>query len=204
MNAAWGILSRSDKPDNSGTASGNQAFALRCSTCLGRRSTVRRTRPASTPANSRRSCSRRRRACSLEGHPASVATLRAQALSRHAPAESPDGERRRQDMMKKSVMPAASSGEKPERPELNDATGCHHVRSAVSRLPQTARNWRGRGMVICADGSRYFPCAWVCFHMLRRQGCELPIQLHAAEMNPMISGAEVGRTSRRCPSNRAE
>jgi hypothetical protein len=83
------------------------------------------------------------------------------------------------------LTPAASH-EISELLELNDATACDHVRFAISRLPQTARDWRGRGIVICAGGSRYFPCAWVCINMLRRQGCELPIQLwhlNAGEMN---------------------
>ena len=83
-------------------------------------------------------------------------------------------------------MPPASSSKIPELLELNDATACDHVRFAISRLPQTARDWHGRGIVICAGGSRYFPCAWVCINMLRRQGCELPIELwhlNAAEIN---------------------
>lgn len=35
----------------------------------------------------------------------------------------------------------------------------------------------GRGIVICGGGVRYFTCAWVCINMLRRLGCNLPIQL---------------------------
>jgi hypothetical protein len=95
------------------------------------------------------------------------------------------------DMMRKSAMTAASSSQMPEPLELNDTTACDHLRMAISRLPQRARRWRGRGIVICAGGSRYFPCAWVCINMLRRQGCELPIQLwhlHAGEMNSAMRG----------------
>lgn len=35
----------------------------------------------------------------------------------------------------------------------------------------------GRGIVICAGGQRYFPCAYVCINMLRDAGCTLPIEL---------------------------
>jgi hypothetical protein len=35
----------------------------------------------------------------------------------------------------------------------------------------------GRGIVICAGGDVYFPCAWVAIGMLRALGCTLPIEL---------------------------
>jgi hypothetical protein len=69
---------------------------------------------------------------------------------------------------------------------LNDTTASEHVRLAISQLPQTAGDWQDRGIVICAGGVRYFLCAWVCVNMLRKQGCELPIQLwhlNSAEIN---------------------
>jgi len=71
-------------------------------------------------------------------------------------------------------------------PELNDTTASDHVRSAILQLPQTARDWQGRGIVICGGGMRYFLCAWVCINMLRKQGCHLPVELwhlNDAEMN---------------------
>jgi hypothetical protein len=34
-----------------------------------------------------------------------------------------------------------------------------------------------RGIVVCAGGNRYFPCAWVLINMLRKLNCALPIQL---------------------------
>ena len=61
--------------------------------------------------------------------------------------------------------------------ELNDETAPDHVRAAISQLPEGPSDWRGRGIVICAGGVRYFVCAWVCINMLRRQGCQLPIEL---------------------------
>jgi hypothetical protein len=45
--------------------------------------------------------------------------------------------------------------------------------------------FRGRGIVICAGGLRYFTNAYVCASLLRRHGCTLPIQfwhLGPAEM----------------------
>jgi len=43
------------------------------------------------------------------------------------------------------------------------------------RYPEN--RFAGRGIVIAAGGERYFTCAWVCIHMLRRLGCELPIEV---------------------------
>ncbi len=37
--------------------------------------------------------------------------------------------------------------------------------------------YKGRGIVICGGGERYFPCAWVCINMLRFAGCGLPVEL---------------------------
>jgi Stealth protein CR2, conserved region 2/Mannosyltransferase putative/Stealth protein CR3, conserved region 3/Stealth protein CR4, conserved region 4 len=71
--------------------------------------------------------------------------------------------------------------------ELNDSTARERVRSAVAGLPEMPDSeWRGRGIVICAGGVRYFICAWVCINMLRKHRCDLPIELwylHAGEMN---------------------
>ena len=38
-------------------------------------------------------------------------------------------------------------------------------------------SFTGRGIVICGGGRKYFPCAWVCIQMLRRLGCQLPVQI---------------------------
>lgn len=45
-----------------------------------------------------------------------------------------------------------------------------------SVAPYPAGKYQGRGIVICAGG-RYLPCAWVCIRMLRKLGCQLPIEL---------------------------
>ena len=60
------------------------------------------------------------------------------------------------------------------------------VAQLVERVDQASN---GRGIVICGGGSRYFPCAWVCIHMLRHLGCTLPIELWhlgPAEMNATL------------------
>ncbi len=44
-------------------------------------------------------------------------------------------------------------------------------------IPPCPLHLEGRGIVICAGGERYFTNAWVCINMLRRLGCDLPIQL---------------------------
>lgn len=43
--------------------------------------------------------------------------------------------------------------------------------------PRPPFSYRGRGIVICAGGARYFTNAWVCINALRRLGCRLPVQL---------------------------
>src|SRR6185369_8508484 len=47
----------------------------------------------------------------------------------------------------------------------------------VDTIPPYPEEFRGRGIIICGGGLKYFTCAWVCIHMLRRGGCRLPIEL---------------------------
>ncbi len=47
----------------------------------------------------------------------------------------------------------------------------------IETIPAYPGNCHGRGIVICGGGIKYFPNAWVCINMLRRLGCNLPIQL---------------------------
>ena len=42
--------------------------------------------------------------------------------------------------------------------------------------PHPATSFSGRGIVICAGGPRYFTNAWVCVNILRKHGCNLPVQ----------------------------
>lgn len=47
----------------------------------------------------------------------------------------------------------------------------------IKKLPAYPKHFEGRGVVICAGGSRFFPCAWVLIRMLRHLGCRLPVEL---------------------------
>lgn len=60
---------------------------------------------------------------------------------------------------------------------LNGYNVAAALRQAIDRLPPYPGGFEGRGVVICGGGLRYFPCAWVCVHMLRQTGCRLPVQL---------------------------
>jgi len=63
------------------------------------------------------------------------------------------------------------------------------MRRFLDRLPTTPPECSGRGIVICGGGARYFTNAWVCIRMLRRLGCDLPVQLwhlDRSEMDPTM------------------
>jgi ADP-heptose:LPS heptosyltransferase len=60
---------------------------------------------------------------------------------------------------------------------LHPGTARVSLEMAVRRRPQYPAGFRGRGIVICAGGVKYFTNAWVCIRMLRRVGCTLPIQI---------------------------
>ncbi len=47
----------------------------------------------------------------------------------------------------------------------------------LQHAPRPPASYRGRGVVICGGGARYFANAWVCLNRLRALGCRLPIQL---------------------------
>lgn len=44
-------------------------------------------------------------------------------------------------------------------------------------LPEYPMHFSGKGIVICGGGIRYFTCSWVGIHLLRNNGCKLPIEL---------------------------
>lgn len=49
--------------------------------------------------------------------------------------------------------------------------------AVISSIPAYPESFRGRGIVICGGGVKYFTNAWVSISMLRHLGCQLPIQL---------------------------
>jgi hypothetical protein len=49
------------------------------------------------------------------------------------------------------------------------------ARAKVPPYPED--RFSGRGVIINGGGVKYFTCAWVCLNMLRRTGCELPVEV---------------------------
>jgi hypothetical protein len=47
----------------------------------------------------------------------------------------------------------------------------------IQTVGEPPSDMSGRGVVICAGGGKYLPSAWVLIRMLRRLGCDLPIQI---------------------------
>ena len=47
----------------------------------------------------------------------------------------------------------------------------------IQAIPPYPGGYEGRGIVICGGGVCYFTNVWVCVNMLRRHGCQLPVQL---------------------------
>ncbi len=48
---------------------------------------------------------------------------------------------------------------------------------AARDFPYPSERFAGRGIIVPGGGPKYFPSAWVCINMLRRQGCTLPIEV---------------------------
>jgi len=64
-----------------------------------------------------------------------------------------------------------SAEEKEYRERFKEAT------ATAAALTYPNLRFSKRGIVICGGGVRYFTCAWVCINILRKLGCNLPIQL---------------------------
>ncbi|MQA31132.1 MAG: hypothetical protein GEU82_15080 [Luteitalea sp.] len=63
-------------------------------------------------------------------------------------------------------------------PEITEESARAACDSFLASMPRfSANQFRGRGIVICGGTARLFTCAWVCINMLRRSGCNLPIEL---------------------------
>jgi len=52
---------------------------------------------------------------------------------------------------------------------LDDAVAAEYI--------YPAGRFKGRGIVICGGGLKYFPCTWVCLNILRQVGCQLPVEV---------------------------
>jgi glycosyltransferase involved in cell wall biosynthesis/ADP-heptose:LPS heptosyltransferase len=72
---------------------------------------------------------------------------------------------------------AVSQAENPLPETLNVHTARAASERYIQRIPKYPGTYNGRGIVICCGGETLFVCAWVCVNMLRKLGCNLPIQL---------------------------
>src|SRR5262245_56200819 len=79
--------------------------------------------------------------------------------------------------------------------KLDDITARNDLDQFLDRLGgYPSGHYNGRGIVICAGGTRYFRYAWVCINMLRRTGCRLPIEMwHFGHYELDALMAELGR-----------
>jgi hypothetical protein len=81
--------------------------------------------------------------------------------------------------LREALARAPRSAERPASPPVVNEENASELadRALAAAPPYPAERFRGRGIVTCAGGARYFPCAWVCIHRLRASGCQLPIQM---------------------------
>ena len=77
----------------------------------------------------------------------------------------------------RSSLADGTSGPVPDSPPLTVETAADAAQGYIDRIGDYPDSYDGRGIVICAGGIRYLTCAWVLIHMLRRLGCELPIEV---------------------------
>ncbi|MBI3880442.1 MAG: hypothetical protein HY301_10320 [Verrucomicrobia bacterium] len=62
-------------------------------------------------------------------------------------------------------------------PILTKANAKQMAEHFLKDIPPYPTGYEGRGVVIVGGGSLFFTCAWVCIKMLRRAGCQLPVEL---------------------------
>ncbi len=81
------------------------------------------------------------------------------------------------------VKPVKIQADEPDSPResplddrVTEETALARAEEFIKSIKPYPRRFRGRGIVICGGGIRYFACAWVCISMLRRLKCSLPIQ----------------------------
>ncbi len=47
----------------------------------------------------------------------------------------------------------------------------------ITTIPPFPSGYEGRGVIICGGGLKYFTNAWVAIRILRKLGCNLPLQV---------------------------
>lgn len=81
-----------------------------------------------------------------------------------------------------SLLASYSTGPAPARVNHRDAEEEARYKKLLlcevsMRRTYPRRRFRGRGIIVCGGGKKYFPSAWVTIRMLRDVGCSLPIEL---------------------------
>lgn len=66
---------------------------------------------------------------------------------------------------------------KPTQITLDETTALAASESFIRNIPDCPSHFKGRGIVTSGGGARYFTNAWVCINMLRKLGCNLPVQV---------------------------
>ncbi len=61
--------------------------------------------------------------------------------------------------------------------ELTTCSASHAADAFLARELDYPGQYHGRGLVICGGGIKYGTCVWVLVRMLRRLGCQLPIEV---------------------------
>jgi len=52
-----------------------------------------------------------------------------------------------------------------------------HLKDYIPQISEYPNDFKGRGIVFCAGGLKYFTCCWVAVNVLRESGCKLPIEI---------------------------
>jgi ADP-heptose:LPS heptosyltransferase len=68
---------------------------------------------------------------------------------------------------------------------LTEATALQEMNKYIQHIPEYPATYKGRGIVICGGGKKYFTNAWVLVNMLRYHKCNLPIQIWYLEEKEM-------------------
>ncbi len=80
-----------------------------------------------------------------------------------------------------------------------------HWQQHASTITEYPGGFLGKGIVLCAGGVSYFTCCWIAIHMIREQGCSLPIELWYVgnELSPEVR-TELEKLNVRCRDHLAD
>ncbi|MCX6927631.1 MAG: hypothetical protein NT154_31145, partial [Verrucomicrobia bacterium] len=78
---------------------------------------------------------------------------------------------------RRALAGVRSTRDNPFDERLNRFTARPTADAFVARIPPTSKALRGRGIILCGGGLRYFPGVWITLNMLRRLGCTLPVEI---------------------------